>query len=305
MELMIVASLCAVVFTSGSLAFRAISKNQRRTGTFQEVSLTANVASNFFPGTTATVIDSYTAPNYGRAALAQQMRNLFHEDVESASAVFPLARVGNINSIRERVISVGNIIPAACDTPEKFLQLLLATPSTATRAAVFRTYRGAPPDSVTSGSVTTFLTNGSVFILQPSGGTTELWTRAVYEIDYIPYTDAANNNTPSVHASVRRYVNDVLTNYYDIVYNDSTLAQVGIPFVHFERALRANVSESTVTPYKAAINQPFYMMWWPDPSMPTLKGTALGTYTGLRQADYAKHEGQTSFTFVFPQFPCF
>ncbi|MDB6072357.1 MAG: hypothetical protein JWL81_3528, partial [Verrucomicrobiales bacterium] len=187
LELMIVASLCAVVFTSGSLAYRAIAKNQRRTGTFQEVSLTANVAANFFPGTTATLIDSYSAPNYGRAALAQQMRNLFHEDVESANAVFALPRLGNINSIRERVITVGNIIPAAYDTPEKFLQLLLATPSTATRAAVFRTYRGAPPDSVTSGTVTTSVTNGTIFILQPSGATTELWTRAIYEIDYIGY----------------------------------------------------------------------------------------------------------------------
>ena len=27
--------------------------------------------------------------------------------------------------------------------------------------------------------------------------------------------------------------------------------------------------------------------------------------TGLPQADYAKHEGQTSFCFVVPQFPCY
>jgi len=139
-ELLVVASLCAVVFTSGSLAYRAVAKNQRRATTFQEVALTSAVATNFFPGTTDTTIDSYTAPSFGRAALAQQMRNLFYEDVESASAVFPLPRPGNLNSIRERVINIasnqlkpgyidpdnihqqpGPIQPGAYDTPARFL----------------------------------------------------------------------------------------------------------------------------------------------------------------------------------------
>ncbi len=311
LELLVVASLCAIVFTSGALAYRAVAQNQRRSTTFQEVALNSSVASNFFPGSTSTAIDSYTAPNYGRAALAQQMRNLFYEDVESSIAVFPLPRTGNINSIRERVITIGNVLPAAYDTPARFLELLTGLASTSTRANVFRSYRGAPADSVTSGSVTNYVTNGSIFILQPSGSTTELWLRAVYEIDYLAYKDLNNRNAaypagvPCVHASVRRYVNSVLTNFYDIVYKESDLTQVGIPFVHFERAARTNVVESAVTKWKAAGNQPFYLIWWPDPAMSRLKGTALGTYTNLPQADYAKHEGQTSFNFVIPQFPCY
>ncbi len=311
LELLIVASLCAVVFTSGALAYRAVAQNQRRATTFQEVALTATVAANFFPGTTNNIIDSYTAPSFGRAALAQQMRNLFYEDVESASAVFPLPRPGNINTIRERVLTIGSRQPAAYDTPAAFHSLLTELPGTTSRAGVFRSYRGAPADSITSGSVTTYQTNGTIFIVQPSGSPAEIWLRAVYEIDYVSFRDLATRTStyplgmPCVHASVRRYVNEVLTHFYDVVFRESTLQEVGIPFVHFERGLRSNVVEAAVTPFKAAGNHPFYLVWWPDPSAYRLRGTALGSYSGLRQASYAKHEGQTSLSFVVPQFPCF
>lgn len=310
LELLIVASLCAVVFTSGSLAYRAVAQNQRRATTFQEVTLTSAVATNFFPGTTDTTIDSYTTPSYGRAAIAQRMRNLFYEDVESSCAVFALPRLGNLNTIRERVITIGNRHPGAYDTPAGFLSLLGELSSTATRAAVFRTYRGAPADSVTVGTVTTPLVNGSVFILQPSGSPTEIWVRAVYEIDYIGFNDTAQRTSaypsgvPCVHASVRRYVDGTLTNFYDVVFRESTTAMVGVPFVHLERAVRTNVVESAVTNFKVAANHPFYLMWWPDPAASSLRGTAITTYTGLRTA-YSKHEGQTSFTFVVPQYPCY
>jgi len=310
LELLIVASLCAVFFTSGSLAYRAVAQNQRRATTFQHVTLTSAVAGNFFPGTTATVIDSYTAPSYGRAAAANVMRNLFYEDAASSNAVFALPRTGNINEIRERVITIGSLLPAVYDTPAKFLDLLNTLTTTSTRAAVFRTYRGAPVDSVTTGSTTNYVTNGSIFILQPSGSTAEIWLRAVYEIDYVGFVDSGNANMPCVHASVRRYVDSVLTNFYDVVFPQSTLAEAGVPFAHFERSVRTNLVESAVTKWKTAANQPFYLMWWPDPAMPRLKGTAVLTGTPTYasttvQADYAKHEGQTSFTFVVPQFPCY
>lgn len=326
LELLIVASLCAIVFTSASLAYRAVGQNQRRSTTFQEVALTSNVATNFFPGTTDTTIDSYTAPSYGRSALANQMRNLFYEDVEKGSAVFALPRTGNINEIRDAVITLptdsthpaGYWQPAGYDTPAKFLELLKDTSmtSTKTRANVFLSYRGAPPDTVTTGTVTSFITNGSIFILRPSNSPTEFWMQALYEIDYVGFTDLKDTSRystgmPCVHASVRRYAWDlnkavVLSHFYDVVFRDSTLADVGVPFVHYERAARTNVDEGTaINKWKAAGNQSFYLMWWPDPGVSRLKGSALGSYTGLPQANYAKHEGQTSFTFVVPQYPCF
>mgnify|MGYP000010393388 FL=1 len=324
LELLLVASLCAIVFTSASLAYRAVGQNQRRSTTFQEVALTSNVATNFFPGTSDTTIDSYTAPSYGRAALANQMRNLFYEDVESGSAVFALPRTGNINEIREGILTlpsdtthpIGYWQPASYDTPAKFLDLLKdpSMTSTKTRANVFLSYRGAPADRVTSGSVTSHVTNGSIFILRPSNSPTEIWVRTVYEIDYIGFKDLKDTSRysagmPCVHASVRRYAWDNsnstinLTHFYDVVFRDSLLADVGVPFVHYERAVRTNVVETGVTKWKAAGNQSFYLMWWPDPGVSRLKGSALGSYTGLPQADYAKHEGQTSFCFVVPQFP--
>jgi type II secretory pathway pseudopilin PulG len=323
LELLVVASLCAVVFTSGSLAYRAIAQNQRRASTFQQVTFNATVAANLFGAAVGTTIDSYSAPNYGRATLANQMRNLFYEDVETGTAVFALPRGYNpnaptawLNNIRERVIPIGTRLPADYDTPAKFAGLLTSLPATTARAGVFANYRGAPPATLTTGAGATIatnpLTNGSVFILQPSGSTSEIWVRAVYDIDYIPYLDTSNSTsihptgTPCVHASVRRYVNSVLTHFYDVIYNDATLNDVGVPFVHFERAVRTNVPESAaITKYKTAANQPFYLMWWPDPAMARLRGTG-GTYLATTpQADYAKHEGQTSFTFTVPQFPCF
>ena len=60
-----------------------------------------------------------------------------------------------------------------------------------------------------------------------------------------------------------------------------------------------------------AANQPFYQVWWPDPAIPRLKSTAMltgasPTYAaGTMRAEYAKHEGQTSFSFIVPQFPCY
>lgn len=308
LELLIVASLCVVLFTSGSLAYRAVAQNQRRSSTFQEVPITSPVAANFFPGSTASVIDSYTAPNYGRAGLAQQMRNLFYEDVDSGCAVFALPRSGNINGIRERIINIGSNFPAVYDTPEKFLSLLANLPGTTARLGGFQSYRGIPADTTpiiptpSTAPYTTPLVNGSIFIIQTSGSASEIWIRAVYEIDYIPFSD---DGTPCVHASVRRYVDSVLTNFYDIVFRNSQIGDIGVPFVHFERSARTNVVEPAITPWKAAPNQPFYLIWWPDPTAANLKGTSRATYTGLRQANYAKHEGQTSFTFVVPQFPSF
>ena len=36
----------------------------------------------------------------------------------------------------------------------------------------------------------------------------------------------------------------------------------------------------------------------------SLKGPSITSYTGLRTA-YSKHEGQTAFTFIVPQYPCY
>jgi hypothetical protein len=320
-ELVIVAAVGAVVFTTGALAYRVVAKNQRTVGAFQEVALPAGVGDNFYPGASLTSVDSYTAPNFGRCSQADVMRTLFLEEVEKSVAVFVLPRGLNTNAIRGRTINLYGTLPQSLDTPAAFLEFLKANADTTAAAQVFTAYRGAPPDSSTTtttstdadgnpvnSTTTSFVTNASIFLIQPSGSNGQLWVRSVYEIDYVGLPVDANDpaapDVPCVFASVRRYVDNTLTHYYDVVYREAGLDDVGVPCAHFERRERVVYTESGVDAFKKAANQPFYLIWWPDPGVQRLKGTAATSYSaGTPQAAYAKHEGQTTYVFVIPQFP--
>lgn len=321
-ELVLVAAVAAVVFTAGALAFRVVAKNQRTVGAFQTVTLPGTIGANFYPGSTMTKVDSYTAPNFGRCSQADALRTMFLEEVEKCIAVFVLPRGGNINTIRGRTLNLYGQLPQSLDTPNAFLAFLKANPDTSTAAEVFTSYRGAPPDTATNTttvvdpdtgasttvSTTNAVTNASIFLIQPSGSNGQLWIRSVYEIDYVGLpvssTDSAAPDVPCVFASVRRYVSDTLTHYYDVVYREASLTDVGVPCVNFERADRTIYTESAVDKFKKAANQPFYLIWWPDPGFQRLKGTSATTYASTSpRASYAKHEGQTSYYFVVPQFP--
>jgi hypothetical protein len=265
-------------------------------------------------------VDSYTSPNFGRCAQADVMRTLFLEEVEKSVAVFVLPRSSNFNFIRSRILNLHGKLPQSLDTPEAFLAYLLANPDTASAAQVFANYRGAPPATATSTVISTAtgspvvtttsgpVTNASIFLLQASGSNTELWIRAVYEIDYVglpvnPDSPAAPD-VPCVFATVRRYVDNTLTHYYDVVFREAATADVGVPCVHFERTARAVYVEPSVDRFKKAANQPFYLVWWPDPAVQRLQGTAATSYpTDSPQSAYASHEGQSSYLFVVPQFP--
>lgn len=319
-ELMLVAAVGTVVFTAGALAFRVVANNQRAAGSFQSVPLPAATGQNFYGGP-LTSVDSYTAPNFGRCSQADVMRTMFLEEVSKSVAVFALPRGIHINTIRGRTLNLYNRLPQSLDTPAAFLAFLQANPDTATKAQVFVNYRGVPPDSATTNytvvdpdtlesstvSSTDYVTNASIFLLQPSGSNTQLWIRCVYEIDYVDIpVNPDNPDVPCVFASVRRYVADTLTHYYDVVYRDATRAQAGPAVAHFERADRAVYSETGLDKYKKAGNQPFYLIWWPDPGLNRLRGTTATTYSASTpQAAYAKHEGQTSYFLVVPQFPAF
>src|SRR5687768_14428947 len=161
-ELVVVASVAAVIFTAGALAYRVVAKNQRTPGSFQEVALPAGVGANFYPGSTLTSVDSYTAPNFGRCSQADVMRTLFLEEVEKSVAVFVLPRGVSVNTIRGRILRLRDgstppnpVLPQSLDTPAAFLAFLLANPDTASAAQVFVNYRGAPPDTATTTITTT------------------------------------------------------------------------------------------------------------------------------------------------------
>jgi prepilin-type N-terminal cleavage/methylation domain-containing protein len=320
-ELLVVAAVGALLFTAAALTFRVIAKNHRAAATFQKVALPAGVGDNFYPGSGLTSVDSYVAPNFGRCSRADSLRTLFLEDVEKSIAVFILPRGSLTNTIRGRYINLYGTLAQALDTPEAFRAFLAGNPDTDSAAQIFTGYRGAPAES---GTVTTTstdpdtgdtivttstqaITNATVFLLHSSGSNTQLWIRAVYEIDYLGLTpnanDAAAPDVPCVFASVRRYVDYTLTHYYDCVFRDSVVADAGVPCAHFERGDRAVVAEGAVDAFKKAANQPFYLMWWPDPGLSRLQGTGGSYATGTPQVAYARHEGQTSYLFVIPQFP--
>lgn len=322
-ELLLVAALGAVVFSAGALAFRVVAGNQRTPGSWQTVFPPQAVVQNFFgaadphPKYEAPYIDSYVSPNYGRCSLADTLRTRFLEDVEKSVAVFVLPRVGNINTIRPARFELRGLLAQSLDTPEAFRNFLVNNPDTAADAGVFIPYRGAPSATAsyttivgtTSTTVTGPVSNASVFMLQASGSNTQLWVRAVYEIDYVNLpkstSDVLAPDVNCVLGSVRRYVSGTLTHYYDVVFREATTAQIGPACVHFERSNRAAFSEAAgIQKFKLAGNQPFYLIWWPDPGASTLASTTSGSYSATTpQSAYALHEGQTSYLFVVPQFP--
>ena len=148
-----------------------------------------------------------------------------------------------------------------------------------------------------------------------------LAVRAIWEIDFIAAT--STSNSAGIHASVRRYVGNTLSHYYDIVYpkrQDQTssefaanLPSFGPPFIHFERSVRRTATLTSDDNYRRAGAEPFYFVWWPDPAAPSLDnpeaaspvdaaGNAIGS-SDWRRA-YTRHYGQTGYFFVIPQFPC-
>ena len=288
-ELTVTSGLVVSFFGAAALAYRSISVNQKRLAKFGAVNIGLNNATNFYGLTTATK-DVYWAPNYGTSARADSMRDLFYEDLQHASAVYCLPR-SVVNSIRPTTIALsGNIRGTDIDTPDEFLDVLDVAYSSAD--TTFSTYRGSPTQ-----------TNATIFLLQPSSSETELWVWSIWEIDFVAVTSPESGT----YASIRRYVNSTLTRVYDVFYpTGNNTAGFGVPFVHFELKNRnALVEGSSIDRFKVAETQPFYFVWWPDPSVPILEaGTNAATYgSSDPRAAYAAHEGQTSYFFVVPMFP--
>jgi hypothetical protein len=304
-ELVYVSAMSVSVFGAAVLAFRAISVQQTRSTNYGRVTVGATNLQNFYGLRSTSTFNTWFAPNYGRSIRAEEMRELFHSDVETASAVFGLPRAGR-SSVRPTAVALPASTPGLqVDTPAAFLSVLASSEPDA--GTIFSSYRGLPP---------TGANNGSFFIVQPSLNTepNQLTVRCVWEIDLVPIV--GTTTTPGgTYASVRRYVGTTLTHYYDTFYKDDA-SGFGPALVHFERAARASGGPSataTGEAFKRAAGQSFYFMWWPDPGAPNLRpsGGAAPTdlngstiSTGDFRNGYAAHYGQTSLFFVVPMFPC-
>jgi prepilin-type N-terminal cleavage/methylation domain-containing protein len=290
-EVMVASTIAVMVFTTGAVLYHAVSFHQRRLSVYESVELGASALANYYGMISATSIDVYTAPHYGRAAWAENLRDKFWEDTRSASAVYCLGRNG-LNTFRPDFISIPLSTDAkALDSAEAFRQYLeVVEPST---LGVFEPYRGASTAP-----------NGSVFILERSSFGDFLAVKAIYEID-IQATTAPSGT----YASVRRYAQGRMTEFYDVFYPTEQGVEAFSPlFVQMERRERKIIAEPAYDKFKKASGMPFYLMWWPDPGTPNLKGEGMNT-TGLASSDprstYANMGGKTAFMFTVPLFPAY
>jgi len=303
-ELVVAAAIATAVITVAVIAFRTLSMSPRTNTAQGDVTLGAATLQNLYPnnfpaGDTHAALTTPYAPNYGEFVNANQMRDYFYDDLRHANAVFCLGREG-LNTVRPSTISVGSAFQGrTVATPDDFLAVLSAAYPDA--AAIFTTYRGAST-----------ATNGSIFILTPTSSRSEdddptlrLTVQAIYEIDLLPVT-----NPSGIYASVRRYVNGGMwdSSYsYSVFYPASTAAGTvafNPLFVAFERAARATESNDTVDRIKKAAGRPFYFIWWPDPSQPSLKAASADSFASNDpRASYPAMSGRTSFFFVVPMMP--
>lgn len=291
-EVIATISLSAVFFTAASLVYQNITANSRALGSLEAVTLEAEAFYNLLKieaaGETAT-LNVYSAPNHGRSAFASNLAEHFQDDVAAASAVYCLGRDG-LNTLRPTAISYPNgSLPL--DTPERFLEHLVSQYG-ADATAQFVDYRGA--------AVTEDLT---IYLLQPGGSATELVVLSVYEVDVVPVSGLGH------YVAVRRFIGEELTAYYDVLYPTGR----GTPFapmaVHFyRRGLAPSETNAEVAKYMVANEQPFYLIWWPDPSARTLEGPSSPPEPSAAADspvwDYYHMGGRTRFFFTVPAFPC-
>jgi len=288
-EILVALAIGAALITVGVLIFRNLGVGKATSRSYVSVTLGSTVLQNFYD-MGGTTLDAWVAPNYGRRAYADLLRDRLWEDVGKANAVFCLGRAdGVLNSTHPTTIPVPATFQGqSLDLPEKFR--LLLQDSIPASAGTFTEYHGASTAQ-----------NLSIFILQPSEDASALSVLAVYDIDLI-----ATQSPEGTYVSGRRYQRGTLTDYYDVFYQkgDATVAFNPL-VVAFERAVRTSEVESTaIDRLKVAAQRPFYFVWWPDPGVPELEAPATVNYGAADpRASYPNMGGRTSLFFTIPMFP--
>lgn len=286
-ELLLALGLGAAVLVVGVMTFQNLTAGASSTGTYLRVTLDTAVVQNFY-GLNQAAIDVWVAPNYGRKAHADLLRDQFWRDIERANAVFCLGRAaGVLNASHPETIALpANFQGQSLDLPEAFRQMLAV--SLPASASTFTAYRGASPQP-----------NASIFVLEPSDSASELAVRAVYDIDQVSTSSPAGT-----YVSVRRYQGSVLTDFYDVFYPAGAGEAFEPLVVAFERAARLAKAEGTeIDRLKVAGGHPFYFIWWPDPAMPQLEAPAGSFASTDPRASYPGMGGRTSLFFTVPMFP--
>lgn len=293
--MLVAISLSAVFLGAATVVLAAISTNSKRLARIVEVDVGTGTMQNFY-GQSGTSVQTYAAPNYGRAAYVQMVRDLMLEDAGRSSAIFALPR-RLPNSIRPEFLPFpagadGATVPRPrLDTPEAFRAFLADAEPTS--IAIY--------DTVIRNIPSTDRPHATIFMLAPEANPEYIRVRAIYEIDLVPTT-----NPSGVYASVRRYRNGSLTHYYDVFYDAGSGDPFQPVFAAFERQSRLAVTEGTaIDRFKVSAGNPFTLVWLPDPSINPLTVPAVTVTdpaTSPRQA-YQKMTGKTSFLVALPMFP--
>ena len=271
-EMVVALAVGASVMMAAVLAYGAIVHNGFPSVKDENVVINDGSLQVFY-GMDSNTISVSRAPNFTAAAMAEDMRSRFQNDVSSAVAVFCLGRTGS-NTLHPVSIPISATNDVRTWAGRSNFSALLANSNAFTNST---------SNAINGGNL-------SVYILGPSTDATHLTVRAVYD------TDLVTNTTPAgVYASVKRYEGSDLTGYYHIFYTSDnwTVTNTFWPLAcYFPR------NSSTCTNSK-----PFYLVWWPDPAAASLPPAAnLSPGTNVR-ASYTNMGGQSSFSFVIPAFP--
>jgi len=289
-ELLVTIAIAAGVITAGVLLYTAVISARSTADTSGSIPLGAQLYAQFYPQSQPNpIISAWFAPNYGLSSRAEELRALLLEDLKFSSAVFCLGRTGHVGFRATGITLPSGFDAASLDTPESFRQLLAVTHPTT--SALFASYRGA-----------SLAANHSIYILEPSAATGELAIRSIYEMDQVPIAAAGGT-----YVTVRRYVGNTLSSFYDIFYPDGGGGVAFSPnLAAFERRVRLGVEEGVaIDSFKQAHDRPFYFVWWPDPAAKHLSGNvSLQTFPSSDpRSYYVEMGGRTSLFFVIPMFP--
>jgi Tfp pilus assembly protein PilE len=180
-ELLVTTAIAAVVIGAAVMAYSTVMRGQRQYSSGATILIPSGAQDNFY-GVNSTSITTVMAPNFGRVARAESLRETFMADTAQAVGVYCLYRGNNTwNTVRPSTITAppyGTVL----DTPEAF-RTYLATdfPEAATIFTSYRNYGTTP--------------NISIFILGYSANSTTMPVIAVYDMDFVQATDPVATGT--------------------------------------------------------------------------------------------------------------
>jgi prepilin-type N-terminal cleavage/methylation domain-containing protein len=317
-ELLMTLSIGALVIGAAAVSFGTFTRAQPRAGNTVTVQLDSARMAAYY-GLAQPTVEASVAPNYGSMARAELLRERFIEDTLSGTAVYCLSR-NRANTYHPHQIPYDPAVDTTIlDRSTAFFgHLVLKSATTGVSSTSFqitsRNHSPLPVPATSTGTTADTYTYGaSIFVIGYSADPAALAVTAVYDIDIDKVA-----SPPGFYASVKRWASSSttgprLTDFYDVYYPPSapatwpaTTDQFAPLWTSFERStLLARTESSAIDRFKRAKEQPFHLIWWPDPAARTLEvGRARATYpVSDPRETYAHMLGRTAFMFTVPMFP--